>query len=70
MDFKEVDVIFIISTIIACSSLGASLGGAIATIAGTSVATGAAIGTVAGAGVGTVVGIAEASESESLRDYA
>ena len=37
-------------------SLGATIGGAVATVAGASVATGTAIGTLSGAGVGLVAG--------------
>lgn len=53
---------FVLSTIITASGLGATLGGAIATLAGVSVAAGTAVGTVAGAGVGLVMGLAEDSE--------
>lgn len=57
---------FILSTVIAASGLGATLGGAIATLTGASVATGTAIGTVAGASAGLMIGLAEDAEhSES-----
>ena len=57
---------FILSTVLAASSLGATLGGAIATLTGASVATGTAVGTVAGAGADLMIGLAEDAEcSES-----
>lgn len=54
---------FILSAIIATSGLGATLGGAIATLTGTSVVTGTAIGTVVGAGAGLVIGTAEEAKN-------
>lgn len=57
---------FVLSTILTESGLGATLGGAVATLTGASVATGTAVGTVAGAGAGLVIGLAEDAEcSES-----
>lgn len=53
---------FILSTVIAASGLGATLGSAIATPTGTSVVTGTAIGTGAGAGAGLVISAAEEAE--------
>lgn len=50
----------ILSALATCVSLGATLGGAIATIAGASVATGTAVGTVAGAGAGVLFGVVKA----------
>lgn len=47
------------TTICAAASLGATLGRAIAILAGTSIAFGTAAGTVAGAGVGVVVAVEE-----------
>lgn len=45
--------------------MGATLGGAIATVVGGAVETGVAIGTIAGAGAGVAIGLSEAEESES-----
>lgn len=53
---------FILSTVLAASGLGATLGGAIATLTGASVATGTAVGTITGAGAGLVIGLAEDAE--------
>lgn len=49
----------IVGSVTACASIGGILGGAAATLTGTSVATGSAVGTLAGAGFGLVAGIAE-----------
>ena len=54
---------FLISTVLGCVSLGASvgttLGVAIATLTGASTATGAAAGALGGAGVGLVAAVEE-----------
>lgn len=42
-----------------CTGLGATLGGAVATLTGASVVTGTAVGTVVGAGTGLVAGVGE-----------
>ena len=53
---------FFLSTLLTATTLCATLGGAIATVAGTSVATGTAIGTVAGAGGGLLIALGETVE--------
>ena len=60
----------ILTTILAASSLGGTLGGAVATVIGGSVEAGIAYGTLGGAGLGTVIAVAEESETSAKESMA
>lgn len=60
----------ILATILTASSLGGTLGGAVATVIGGSVEAGIAYGTLGGAGLGTVIAVAEESETSAKESMA
>lgn len=60
----------LLSIIIAGAELGATIGGAVATVTGVAAETAVAVGTIAGAGVGAVVGVTEAENAkEAVGSY-
>lgn len=59
----------IILAMVEAAGLGATLGGAVATVAGVSVEAGIAVGTLAGAGIGAAAYCIDETQGTSARAY-